>query len=258
SLIFSVYLPTSVTKFRHFTKPAGRYATYLPTVRLKIMNLRLKYFFLLLISLKLCSQEIDMKHNENLIDREFISKDLSQVENDSSQKILIFIQQSANSDYEIFLKNNSIDTLSILLQDESIKIIQEAKDQKGNWKPIEYWKSAWCGNSYYTEKIAPYVTIKSISKSYSGNFTTLIRFKLLHNNKNYFSNEIAGNVNLSQFKLTEKMKLDSGITGEAFRIKESTMMKYIFLEVDGAKDFMNEYNLWVEARKKKYEKSIKK
>ena len=42
---------------------------------------------------------------------------------------------------------------SVRQQDGTVRMIQEAKDSSGEWKPIEFWQNTSCGNSYYRLKI---------------------------------------------------------------------------------------------------------
>ncbi len=81
-----------------------------------------------------------------------------------------------------------------------IKIIQEAKDIDGKWKPIEFYPGiSGCTviNSFYKLPPKKYLGIAIIK--YNGNFKTKLRVKIKIKNHFYYSNEIEGFINRSQF-----------------------------------------------------------
>jgi hypothetical protein len=84
----------------------------------------------------------------------------------------------------LYLKNKTKDSLELYLQDSHLFLIQEGKNKEGNWKPIEFWRYATCGNSYISKKIASEDIIKTSTKNYTGEFETEIRlsFYLKTNN----------------------------------------------------------------------------
>jgi len=91
--------------------------------------------------------------------------------------------------------------------DSQLNIVQEARDARGKWRPIEYLATSWCGNSdhrvflpsgHYWEFAAP---------AYTGSIKTKLRFVLQGKNPLY-SNEFDGSINLSQF--TEKRYKPTG------------------------------------------------
>src|SRR5690606_25952649 len=92
----------------------------------------------------------------------------------------------------VFITNNSKDTIFLDYQDLNAFIIQEAMDENGNWKPIEYWQYSWCGNSYDATGLLPNQFIVIKINKYSGNFETLLRVKLLNAKKVYYSNTFKG------------------------------------------------------------------
>ena len=81
-------------------------------------------------------------------------------------------------------------------------LIQEAKDIDGKWKPIEFQRSLMFGcdiaiNLNYLLKPKHYIATAIIK--YKGNFKTKIRVKMYSGNDYYYSNEIVGYINRSQF-----------------------------------------------------------
>jgi hypothetical protein len=80
-------------------------------------------------------------------------------------------------------------------------MIQEAKDEHGVWRPIEFWQYSWCGNSYHEEVLLPNnIAIVKVLK-YDGDFETELRLKLKSDNTIIYSDSFKGKINKSQFKL---------------------------------------------------------
>lgn len=114
--------------------------------------------------------------------------------------------------YPVFIINNLDSSLTFDYQHSSkLKVIQEAQDTNGIWRPIEFWKPNWCGNTYSTLWLKPNHYIMSQVKVYRGEFKTKMRLKLSIQNRYYYSKPYVGSVNYSQFDVPEKFK---GIYGE--------------------------------------------
>lgn len=83
------------------------------------------------------------------------------------------------------------------------RMIQEAKDEKGHWHPIEFMGSVGFGGP----SCIPLPSIKLFSQhyfgtsiiKYHGNFKTKLRVKYLCQDETYYSNEFSGYINKSQF-----------------------------------------------------------
>lgn len=100
--------------------------------------------------------------------------------------------------FPVLIKNG--DDKTAFINDAYIKIIQEAKDVDGVWKPIEFSHQSYgCSviSSLYKLKPKNYIGLSMIK--YNGNFKTKIRTKLQINNHYYYSNEIEGKINRTQF-----------------------------------------------------------
>jgi|694.fasta_scaffold00348_59 hypothetical protein len=98
--------------------------------------------------------------------------------------------------YPLLIFNNSNNETFL-----NSEFIQEAKDLDGKWKPIEFsFMYEMCGTGKDIQNIleAKKYFAFSIIK-YQGNFKTKIRVKLRNNNHIYYSNEIDGFINRSQF-----------------------------------------------------------
>lgn len=102
--------------------------------------------------------------------------------------------------YPIIIYNVS-DSISYLDVKEGWPfMLQEAKNKKGEWKPIEFYDDfAFCGNSFWSKEFLPkHYAVSKIYK-YQGNFKTKLRLKLKTGNKIIYSNEFSGSINLEQF-----------------------------------------------------------
>ncbi len=86
-------------------------------------------------------------------------------------------------------------------------IIQEAKDENGEWKPIEYLPSSWCGNSYHSVVLQPKQYWEFTAPRYAGKMPTTVRFALTGTGPIY-SNEFEGSINPQQF--SEKRQHQAG------------------------------------------------
>lgn len=83
---------------------------------------------------------------------------------------------------------------------EYIRLIQEAKDKEGKWKPIEFFAGtpSCIPLPYFREYLPKKYSGLSIIK-YNGDFKTKIRVKAKIGKYIYYSNEINGRINLGQF-----------------------------------------------------------
>ena len=127
--------------------------------------------------------------------------------------------------FPTYILNCSNDTIFLDQQDLRVLMIQEAKDENGIWKPIEYWSFSSCGNSYGAIGILPknFALIKVIR--YSGDYETDIRLKLKNGGKLFYSDSFKGKINKKQFKLPQYYD-DSHLTK---RLSEEDYLKMIFL-----------------------------
>jgi hypothetical protein len=112
------------------------------------------------------------------------------------------IIQKPENYFTAYLVNTTDTLFTAEMQDGSVMMIQEAMDENGNWKPIEYWINSGCGNSYntLTLKAGKYVVIPI--KKYHGDFKTKMRLKLkYHFDKEVlFSDSFEGSIHKNQFK----------------------------------------------------------
>lgn len=127
--------------------------------------------------------------------------------------------------YPLFIYSATGDTIYVEEQDLSIILIQEARDKDGIWKPIEYWRPSWCGNSYSTLIIPPNHFLGTKIVRYDGDFETDLRVKVRSGNQIVYSNTFKGKINRSQFELT-KFLLDNLGTYDK---QKKQQLNYLFL-----------------------------
>ncbi len=101
---------------------------------------------------------------------------------------------------QVWIINNSNDTVAIQMQDWSYICVLQAKTKDGQWYPIQYWRFSTCGNSYYYKDFAPKTANSFITKlPNEGDYKTKLRYKLLGADKFYYSNEFDGSINYCEF-----------------------------------------------------------
>ena len=184
---------------------------------------------------------------------------IAQKTEDTLNSIFVFsdIEKNTKSLYSIYIYNNTTDSLIIQRQDRSFYLIQEAKNKNGEWKPIEYWSYASCGNSYLTDKLEPKGIIETLSVDYDGDFATKIRFKLFNYDKVYYSNVLDGRINLMQFEFPSDFS-NNRILSNIIRVGgEELLKKMIFLEPNSSSEFTEKNKIWLEGIISKQEKSKK-
>lgn len=92
--------------------------------------------------------------------------------------------------YPVLIENISDSVTNIETQEGWIYMIQEALDEQGNWRPIEYIDyRAVCGNSYGNSKLLPDEYLISKVYKYDGDFETQLRVKFATHKEVYYSNE---------------------------------------------------------------------
>lgn len=206
---------------------------------------------ILLLTFELNAQSKEMEPNQNRIDSNFkpTSELRTKINKQSTNKneLNLFLEKKNDSLFSIYIINNTSDTIRILKQDWQLFLIQEAKDIDGNWKPIEYWQNSSCANSYLHQKLEPKGILATESKVYNGDFRTEIRFKLMNNRKNFYSNAISSSIYLGQFNIPENIS-EYFIYKNILRTGGKNLLeKVIFLDPNG----MSEYSEKVKAELEK-------
>ena len=101
---------------------------------------------------------------------------------------------------QIWIINNTADTVSIQMQDWSYICILQGLTKGGQWYPIQYWRFSFCGNSYHEKNFPPRTANSFITTiPNKGDYETKLRFKLLGTDKFYYSNEFIGKINYCDF-----------------------------------------------------------
>ncbi len=87
-------------------------------------------------------------------------------------------------------------------------LITEAKNEKGIWKPIEYFEQFGflCGTGHQDFSLNPNHFIVAGVKKYSGSFKTKLRLKLNSLGRIFYSNSFDGSINKNQFNTTTLIK----------------------------------------------------
>ena len=112
--------------------------------------------------------------------------------------------------FKVRLANTSDEPVSFSASDSRLYIIQEAKDGNGNWNPIEYLPSSWCGNSYHSVFLGPNQYWEFAAPKFAGSIKTKLRFRLqIVKGKSLdfvYSNEFDGFINPKQFTVEQGHK----------------------------------------------------
>ncbi len=136
---------------------------------------------------------------------DFINKDSLKKDNKKST-LKYEIPKIYINNYPVFIINKSKNTILLTFEDISgFKIIQEALDSSGNWRPIQYWHWNWCGNAYMCLSLQPNHYALTRTTKFTGKYKTKLRLKLRYFNRSFYSNEFDGTINYSQFKFPEKL-----------------------------------------------------
>jgi len=219
-------------------------------------NLKYKIgIFILLLTFIANAQNSKMEYNRNLVNRDFVAsseqKEIIKLQVKTENNLSVFLEKSNDSIFSIYLFNKTTDSIKISSQDEHLYLIQEAKNQDGEWKPIEYWKYSSCGSSYMDEKLKTNGILKTESKVYDGGFETQIRFKLLNDNANYYSNPITGYVDLAHFNIPNNITEYNAYKLIEKRGSWNLLKKVIFLEPNAMKEYNDVMETFLENLKKK-------
>ncbi|MEH6535646.1 MAG: hypothetical protein V7719_04590 [Psychroserpens sp.] len=203
------------------------------------------------------AQQSEMSVNQNKYNANFVANSELKKEFEKKNKTCVEFRLIAKSKDDgkisVLVQNNTADAIFLSHQDFSIYILQEAMDKNGLWKPIEYWESSDCGNSFGQIKIEPNGIIETKSTEYQGVFQTKIRFKLSANDKVFYSNSMNGNINPN--KLIEPSDFSFiwplAITQNMNKVTPIELQKkVVFLEPNGMKEF-NEYFTKLGSEKRK-------
>ena len=100
----------------------------------------------------------------------------------------------------LWLINNSRDTVHLPSNTSEVTGLFEAQDESSEWWPIEYSLERLCGFGSAPVDLEPGRAIPVIlDKKFTGSFATLVRFKLLADDRHYFSNVFQAPIDYCQF-----------------------------------------------------------
>ncbi len=104
----------------------------------------------------------------------------------------------------VYWINTTSKAVSFPCEDGQPKLIQEAMDDKGIWKPIEYWQLSTCGFSHMTCTIEPNHYSWATIIKYKGDFQTKLRVKYKIGDEIKYSPTFNGSINLTQFEVANQ------------------------------------------------------
>jgi hypothetical protein len=97
------------------------------------------------------------------------------------------------------LVNGTDEAVRLPACDSEIRVIQEARDASGNWRPIESVPESFCGNSYHVVTLKPGHLWELAAPKYAGALKTKLRF-VLKGKEMIYSNEFDGSIDPGQFE----------------------------------------------------------
>lgn len=108
--------------------------------------------------------------------------------------------------YKLYIANKTDTIVRLDASDSRLSVIAEVF-YKGEWKPIEYLPSSWCGNSYHEVFLKPNEHWEFDIPKFTGKIKTKLRYKLILDKDKYlYSNEILTSINIGQLKNKEGHK----------------------------------------------------
>ena len=160
-----------------------------------------------------------------LVSQDYEFEDSLKIDNVEESKS----QEDFDEFYEarlIYIINKSkTDSVRIEFIEDSFFMIQEAKDENGFWKPIEYVWPSWCGVSYNHNFLLPQEIIIAKILKYSGEFNTDLRLKLNIYGHIFYSKPFSGWINKEQF-----IKPDISNRKAGSHLSDEKFYEFIFLD----------------------------
>lgn len=200
------------------------------------------------------AQQSEMSVNQNQFNSDFTASSELQEQfriiEKSNNEFKLVAKSKDNEKISVFVQNNTTEIIWLSHQDNQIYILQEAMDKNGLWKPIEYWESSDCGNSFGQIKIEPNGIIETKSTKYQGSFNTKIRFKLSTDEKAVYSNTLDGSINPDKLIMPNDFSFLWPLVLMGKETPIEIQKKVVFLEPNGMKEF-NEYFTKSQSEKQK-------
>ncbi len=105
--------------------------------------------------------------------------------------------------YKLYIVNKTDTIVQLTASDSRLSVIAEVFYQ-GEWKPIEYLPSSWCGNSYHKVYLKQNEYWEFDVPKFTGKIKAKLRYKLtLRNGKYIYSNEIPTSFNKKQLEIKQ-------------------------------------------------------
>lgn len=119
-------------------------------------------------------------------------------DNSFGVSVIITYKDVYKKAYPVFIINETNSKQLLELEDGQVMMIQEAKNENGDWLPIEAWMYSDCGNSYYSLLLEPRQYGFTRIKQYDGDFETELRLKMQNGDSFIYSNTFKGRIHKSQ------------------------------------------------------------
>lgn len=117
----------------------------------------------------------------------------------------------------VWLTNGSKQVVWFQAADSHVLGWLEAKDQRGQWRPIEYFQQYTCGNSYHRVALEPNHGWNWQVPLAKGGLKTLVRWRMLVEGGELVSNAISTTILPTKFELDAKVAQHYDLTLEWVR-----------------------------------------
>jgi hypothetical protein len=137
---------------------------------------------------------------EKSLSRDFYTERLSLFVTDTTESRAYW--RRMNALFPIYLINGSVQPREVGAEEGSIILIQEAKNDNGDWVPVEFWhvKDPYI-NMRYQKTIQPRSFLEIGVPRYQGEYSTTLRVRVLYtkNGRCIYSNQYKGSIRKEQF-----------------------------------------------------------
>lgn len=104
----------------------------------------------------------------------------------------------------LLVVNGSKKEVAFAASDSLLSIVQQAQDESGAWRDIEYMPSSWCGNSYHTVYLSPGHGWQLTAYRYQGPQPAMLRFALTQSDgTKIYSNAFEGSIHPEQLTVKQ-------------------------------------------------------
>lgn len=117
----------------------------------------------------------------------------------------------------VWLTNGSKQAVWFQAADSNVLGWLEAQDQRGQWRPIEYFHQYTCGNSYHRVALEPNHGWNWQVPLAKGGLKTTVRWRILVEGGELVSNAISATIPATKFELDSKVAQQYDLTLEWVR-----------------------------------------